>query len=74
MKKLHCKGINKLDLLRNIRITQNPYIAMIFCNTRECLDEFYKYFKINKYYCDRMHGAMEKEREQGLWTVYDILK
>jgi len=50
MKQLHCEGINKLDLLRDIRTTQNPYITMIFYNTRECLDEVYEYFKINKYY------------------------
>lgn len=51
---------NKLDLLKDITINENPDICIIFCNTRIVVEQVYKYLKDKNYSCDRIHGGMDQ--------------
>lgn len=54
---------NKIALLTDVTVIQNPDSCVIFCQTQERVEFVYKYlFKLN-YSCDKIHGGMEqKER------------
>jgi len=50
----------KVKLLRDITIVENPDSCMIFCNTKQMVDEVYNELSNLKYTCDRIHGGMEQ--------------
>lgn len=51
---------NKMDLLKDITIIENPDSCIIFCNTREMVDKVYIELNRDDYTCDRIHGGMEQ--------------
>ena len=51
----------KFNILNAIIYTQIPEKCIIFCNTREAVDELVKKMKVNKYLCEGIHGAMEQK-------------
>lgn len=50
----------KMKLLRDITIVENPDSCIIFCNTKQKVDEVYNELANLKYTCDRIHGGMEQ--------------
>ena len=50
----------KIDLLKDITIIENPDSCIIFCNTREMVDEVYVELLREDYTCDKIHGGMEQ--------------
>ena len=51
---------DKLKLLRDISIVENPDSCIIFCNTKQKVDEVYNELKNLKYTCQKIHGGMEQ--------------
>lgn len=51
---------NKIELLKDITIIENPDSCIIFCNTREMVDKVYIELNRDDYTCDRIHGGMEQ--------------
>lgn len=51
---------DKLELLRDISIVENPDSCIIFCNTKQMTDEVCDYLKKLKYSCNKIHGGMEQ--------------
>ncbi|NMF05095.1 DEAD/DEAH box helicase [Clostridium beijerinckii] len=51
---------NKIELLRDITILENPDSCMIFCNTKQKVDEVYKELAKLQYDCRKIHGGMEQ--------------
>ncbi len=51
---------DKIDKLKDITIVENPDSAIVFCNTREKVDEVYAELKRDGYTCDKIHGGMEQ--------------
>ncbi|WP_271814442.1 DEAD/DEAH box helicase [Clostridium beijerinckii] len=51
---------HKIDLLRDITILENPDSCMIFCNTKQKVDEVYKELAKLQYDCRKIHGGMEQ--------------
>ncbi|MBC2456865.1 MULTISPECIES: DEAD/DEAH box helicase [Clostridium] len=51
---------NKIELLRDITILENPDSCMIFCNTKQKVDEVYKELAKLQYNCRKIHGGMEQ--------------
>lgn len=51
----------KLDLLKDIITVQNPDSCMIFCNTRQKVDEVYKVLDRMDCRVDKIHGGMEQD-------------
>lgn len=52
---------DKLELLKDITIVENPDSCIIFLNTREKVNEIYIELKRANYPCDKIHGGMEQK-------------
>lgn len=51
---------DKIKLLRDITIVENPDSCIIFCNTKQKVDEVYTELINLKYTCEKIHGGMEQ--------------
>jgi len=51
---------DKIALLKDITIVENPDSCMIFCNTKQKVDEVYSELTSLKYSCEKIHGGMEQ--------------
>ncbi|TCO79539.1 DEAD/DEAH box helicase [Marinisporobacter balticus] len=51
---------DKIKLLRDVTIVENPDSCMIFCNTKQKVEEVYNELEKLKYICDKIHGGMEQ--------------
>ncbi|MEH6938511.1 DEAD/DEAH box helicase [Bacillus sp. JJ664] len=51
---------NKLSLLEDITIVQNPDSCIIFCRTKDRVDTLYDQLADLGYSCDKIHGGMEQ--------------
>ena len=51
---------DKIELLRDITIVENPDSCMIFCNTKQRVDEVFNEMTKLKYSCRKIHGGMEQ--------------
>ena len=52
--------VDKVDLLKDITIIENPDSCIIFANTREMVDEIFIELNRHEYTCDKIHGGMEQ--------------
>ncbi len=52
---------DKLKLLRDITILENPDSCIIFCNTKQMADEVYNELVKLDYTCEKLHGGMEQD-------------
>lgn len=55
------KEIDKAKLLQDVTIIENPDSCIVFCNTKQKVDEVYELLKGLAYTCERLHGGMEQE-------------
>ncbi len=51
---------DKLKLLKDITIIENPDSCIIFCNTKQMADVLYSELINLKYPCEKLHGGMEQ--------------
>ncbi|PFS60276.1 RNA helicase [Bacillus cereus] len=51
----------KLSLLKDITMIENPDSCIIFCRTQENVDHVYRQLKRVNYPCDKIHGGMVQE-------------
>ena len=52
--------IDKMQFLRDITIVENPDSCIIFCNTKQKVDEVFDMLSDLKYACKKIHGGMEQ--------------
>lgn len=52
--------IDKMQLLRELTIVENPDSCMIFCNTKQTVDEVSAELVNLNYSCEKLHGGMEQ--------------
>lgn len=52
--------MDKMELLKEITIVENPDSCMIFCNTKQKVDEVFNELSNQKYPCKKIHGGMEQ--------------
>ena len=52
--------LDKIDLLRDITIIENPDSCIIFCNTKLKVDSVYNQLSRLNYTCKKIHGGMEQ--------------
>ncbi len=50
----------KIQLLKDIAIIENPDSCIIFANTREMVDEIFSEISRESYSCNKIHGGMEQ--------------
>jgi len=62
--------IDKMQLLRDLTIVENPDSCLIFCNTKHTVDEVYaELLKLN-YSCEKLHGGMEQRDRLGVMKEF----
>lgn len=52
---------DKLDLLQRVTVVENPESCVIFCNTKQKVDEVHRGLNDLEYSCDKIHGGMEQD-------------
>ncbi|ODA39568.1 DEAD/DEAH box helicase [Desulfosporosinus sp. BG] len=61
---------DKMQLLRDLTMVENPDSCMIFCNTKQTVDEvFAELLKLN-YSCEKLHGGMEQRDRLGVMNQF----
>lgn len=58
--------IDKMQLLQDLTIVENPDSCMIFCNTKQTVDEVYAELVNMNYSCEKLHGGMEQRDRLGV--------
>ena len=53
--------LDKMNLLRDITVVENPDSCMVFCNTKQKVDEVYSELSKLQYTCRKLHGGMEQD-------------
>ncbi|SMQ62396.1 ATP-dependent RNA helicase DbpA [Bacillus sp. OV166] len=65
------KEEDKLSLLKDVTIVENPDSCLIFCRTKEHVDTVYSELESSNYSCERLHGGLE---QQDRFAVMDGFK
>lgn len=52
---------DKLKLLKDVTVIENPDSCVIFCNTKQKVDEVCNSLKNDRYPCNKIHGGMEQK-------------
>ncbi len=52
--------IDKIKLLKDITVVENPDSCIIFCNTKQKVDNIYNELTNFNYLCKKIHGGMEQ--------------
>ena len=52
---------DKLALLKDLLVLENPECCIIFCNTKQQVDVVYEQLLKAEYRCERIHGGMEQK-------------
>ncbi|MFC4320016.1 DEAD/DEAH box helicase [Litchfieldia salsa] len=55
------KEEDKIALLKDITVVENPDSCIIFCRTKEHVDQVYNELNNANYSCERLHGGLEQE-------------
>src|SRR4051794_26493871 len=65
------KEEDKLSLLKDVTVVENPDSCLIFCRTKEHVDTVYNELEGANYSCERLHGGLE---QQDRFAVMDGFK
>jgi ATP-dependent RNA helicase DeaD len=55
------KDDDKLKLLRDVTVVENPDSCIIFCRTQEKVDHVSEQLERSRYTCSKIHGGMEQD-------------
>jgi Superfamily II DNA and RNA helicases len=58
---IEVKEADKLALLQDVLVVENPDNCIIFCRTQENVDKLFRSMAELDYPCDRIHGGLEQE-------------
>lgn len=65
------KEEDKLSLLKDVTVVENPDSCLIFCRTKEHVDTVFAELEGSNYSCERLHGGLE---QQDRFAVMDGFK
>jgi ATP-dependent RNA helicase DeaD len=68
---IEIKEEDKLSLLKDVTVVENPDSCLIFCRTKEHVDTVYSELEESNYSCERLHGGLE---QQDRFAVMDGFK
>jgi ATP-dependent RNA helicase DeaD len=68
---IEVKEENKLSLLKDVTVVENPDSCLIFCNTKERVETVFSELEESNYSCERLHGGLE---QQDRFAVMDGFK
>ena len=58
---IEVKQEGKMSLLKDVTIVENPDSCIIFCNTKEHVDNVFTELEESNYACEKLHGGLEQE-------------
>lgn len=58
---IEVKEEEKISLLKDVTIVENPESCLIFCRTKEQVDTVFTELEKSNYSCERLHGRLEQE-------------
>lgn len=58
---IEVKEENKLSLLKDVTVVENPESCIIFCRTKENVDRVFAELNEADYSCEKLHGGLEQE-------------
>ncbi|CAM3898030.1 DEAD/DEAH box helicase [Mesobacillus thioparans] len=58
---MEVKEEDKISLLKDITVVENPDSCIIFCRTKENVDTVFAQLEDANYSCERLHGGLEQE-------------
>lgn len=58
---IQVKEEEKLSVLKDVTVVENPESCIIFCRTKEHVDRVYADLDASNYACERLHGGLEQE-------------
>ncbi|MBM6616593.1 DEAD/DEAH box helicase [Bacillus suaedaesalsae] len=58
---IEVKEEEKISLLKDVTVVENPESCIIFCRTKEHVDTVYKELEEANYSCERLHGGLLQE-------------
>ncbi|WP_026576239.1 DEAD/DEAH box helicase [Bacillus sp. UNC438CL73TsuS30] len=68
---IEVKDGDKISLLKDVTVLENPDSCLIFCRTKEHVDNVYTELDEANYSCERLHGGLE---QQDRFAVMDGFK
>ncbi|TBL77383.1 DEAD/DEAH box helicase [Paenibacillus thalictri] len=61
---------NKLNLLRDVTVVENPDSCIIFCRTQIRVEVVFKELNKHGYPCGRIHGGMEQDKRTEMMNAF----
>jgi ATP-dependent RNA helicase DeaD len=58
---IEVKDEDKISLLKDVTVVENPDSCIIFCRTKENVENVYMELEKANYSCERLHGGLEQE-------------
>lgn len=58
---IEVKEDEKISLLKNVTVVENPDSCIIFCRTKEHVDTVFAELDESHYSCEKLHGGLEQE-------------
>ncbi|ASN06126.1 DEAD/DEAH box helicase [Virgibacillus necropolis] len=58
---IEVKDEEKVSLLKNVTVVENPDSCIIFCRTKEHVDTVFSELEAATYSCEKLHGGLEQE-------------
>ncbi len=68
------KEVDRFFVLRKVLSALNPYLAVVFCNTKESSEEVFKWMKDRKYKVTLIHGGIEYRKRRQLMKRINALE
>ncbi|MCM2534197.1 DEAD/DEAH box helicase [Neobacillus pocheonensis] len=57
---IEVKEEEKISLLKDVMVVENPDSCLIFCRTKEHVDTVFTEMEASNYSCERLHGGLEQ--------------
>ncbi|MEH7009332.1 DEAD/DEAH box helicase [Neobacillus niacini] len=69
---IEVKDEDKISLLKDVTVVENPDSCIIFCRTKENVDNVYTELEKANYSCERLHGGLEQEDRFGVMDGFKM--
>ncbi|MFP7298384.1 DEAD/DEAH box helicase [Neobacillus niacini] len=69
---LEVKDEEKVSLLKDVTVVENPDSCIIFCRTKENVEHVYAELEKAHYSCERLHGGLEQEDRFGVMDGFKM--
>jgi ATP-dependent RNA helicase DeaD len=69
---IEVKAEDKISLLKDLTVVENPDSCIIFCKTKDHVDTLFEELEKSKYSCERLHGGLEQEDRFGVMNGFKM--